>query len=80
MNCEHCGKEVYNTPADGYFHKREQDAIDCYKKRDIKRFRVLTPSGVIADGTWLRREDIPARIPDRFNNYFNTEDAEIIEQ
>ena len=30
MNCEHCGKEMYNTPVDGWFHKREQDAIDCF--------------------------------------------------
>jgi hypothetical protein len=33
MNCEHCGKEMYNTPVDGWFHKREQDAIDCYRTR-----------------------------------------------
>lgn len=45
-----------------------------------KRFRVLTPSGVIADGFWERREDIPARIPDRGNHYFDTDDAEIIEE
>ena len=42
-------------------------------------YRVLTPSGVLADGEWMRREDIPARIPDRFNNYFETAEAEIIE-
>ena len=30
MNCEHCRKEMYNTPVDGWFHKREQDAIDCF--------------------------------------------------
>ena len=41
MNCEHCGKEMYNTPVDGWFHKREQDAIDCFwwqKLTDKNRF------------------------------------------
>jgi hypothetical protein len=80
MLCVHCGKEMYTTPVDGEFHKSEGAALECFRKRRGKVFRVLTPSGVIADGFWERREDIPARIPDRFNNYFNTEDAEIIEE
>jgi hypothetical protein len=42
-------------------------------------FRVLTPSGVIADGAWRTRGEIPARIPDRFNHYFDTSEEEIIE-
>lgn len=42
-------------------------------------FRVLTPSGVYAEGEWERREDIPAKIPDRWEHYFETADADILE-
>ena len=42
-------------------------------------FRVKTPSGVIADGAWRTREEIPARIPDRSNHYFDTSEEEIFE-
>ncbi len=45
----------------------------------MKKFRVMTPNGVIADGEWGSKENIPARIPDRFNNYFDTAEADIIE-
>jgi len=41
-------------------------------------YKVKTPSGVLADGEWERIEDIPEKIPDRFEYYFETAEAEII--
>jgi hypothetical protein len=45
----------------------------------MKAYRVLTPSGVIADGLWRTKEEIPKRIPDRWEFYFSPDDTEIIE-
>jgi hypothetical protein len=58
MNCEHCGKEMYNTPVDGWFHKREQDAIDCYRQLWRKRNR-KTP---------LDQRDICPKCKERIND------------
>ena len=41
-------------------------------------YRVLTPSGVIADGSWRRVRDIPDRISDRWDVYFDTSSAMIL--
>ena len=46
--------------------------------KSIKVYRVRTPSGVIADGTWKSIEEIPERIPDRFNHYFFPSETEIM--
>lgn len=42
-------------------------------------FKVKTPSGVFADGEWGNRSEIPAKLPDRFEQYFDTAEAEIVE-
>jgi hypothetical protein len=39
---------------------------------------VVTPSGVLADGEYDDPRQIPKRVPDRFNHYFDTLEAEII--
>jgi len=44
----------------------------------IKRYKVVTPSGVYADGEFSEVSEIPERLPDRFNNYFDTADADIL--
>jgi hypothetical protein len=44
----------------------------------MTKFRILTPSGVQAEGEWDTLEEIPARLPDRFNHYFDTEDADVV--
>jgi hypothetical protein len=41
-------------------------------------YMVTTPSGVLADGEYDDPESIPQRVPDRFNNYFNTADTDIV--
>lgn len=40
-------------------------------------YKVRTPSGVYADGEFEDVSQIPSRLPDRFNNYFDTADADI---
>src|SRR5690349_873120 len=39
-------------------------------------YKVVTPSGVLADGEYERPDQVPHRIPDRFNHYFDTDEAE----
>jgi hypothetical protein len=41
-------------------------------------YKVLTPSGVIADGEFEDPTQIPERLPDRFDNYFDTAEADIL--
>ncbi|MGA2716713.1 MAG: hypothetical protein ABSG41_26790 [Bryobacteraceae bacterium] len=41
-------------------------------------FRVLTPNGVLADGEFPDPSEIPEKLPDRSNNYFETAEADII--
>ena len=31
ISCAECGKPMYDTRADGQFHVKEQDALDCFK-------------------------------------------------
>ena len=42
------------------------------------RHTVLTPSGVIAPDTFVTVEEIPEKLADRFENYFETAEAEAI--
>ena len=64
--------------------KLEKDAIEASRSIPLldggRRmvFKVRTPSGVWANGQWARREDIPVKLPDRFEHYFET--AEYIEE
>ena len=39
---------------------------------------VLTPSGVYADGEYEDPRKIPDKVPDRFNHYFDTQEADIV--
>jgi hypothetical protein len=41
-------------------------------------YMVVTPSGVLADGEYNDLQAIPPRVPDRFNEYFATEDTDIV--
>ncbi len=43
-----------------------------------RAYKVLTPSGVLADGEFEDPTAIPDRLPDRFEQYFDTSDADII--
>ncbi len=40
--------------------------------------KVLTPSGVQADGEWEHVIDIPVRVPDRWEHYFFPEETQLI--
>jgi hypothetical protein len=41
-------------------------------------YKVLTPSGVLADGEFRDPTEIPDRLPDRFENYFDTAEADVL--
>lgn len=41
-------------------------------------YKVLTPTGVLADGEFDDPTVIPEKLPDRFERYFDTSDAEIV--
>jgi hypothetical protein len=43
----------------------------------VKRYKVVTPSGAYAEGEFDQLSEIPERLPDRFNNYFDTAEADI---
>lgn len=43
------------------------------------KYKLLTPSGVETPDTWDSIESIPVRAADRFERYFETEEAELIE-
>jgi hypothetical protein len=47
-------------------------------QKEMTKFRILTPSGVQAEGEWETLAEIPARLPDRFMHYFDTEDADVV--
>lgn len=55
-------------------------ALALLVKRGVLRqvFRVVTPSGVFADDEYDDPREIPTRVPDRFNRYFDTVEADII--
>jgi hypothetical protein len=45
----------------------------------LKRvYKVLTPAGVLADAEFDNPAAIPEKLPDRFERYFDTSDAEIV--
>jgi hypothetical protein len=41
-------------------------------------YKVLTPNGVLAEGEFDDPTAIPARLPDRRENYFDTSEADVI--
>lgn len=41
-------------------------------------YKVLTPAGVLADGEFDDPAFIPEKLPDRFEHYFDTSDAEVV--
>lgn len=41
-------------------------------------YMVVTPSGALADGKFDDPRGIPERLPDRWNTYFETADADIV--
>jgi hypothetical protein len=41
-------------------------------------YKVVTPSGVLAAGEFDDPTKIPEKIPDRFENYFDTSEAEVV--
>lgn len=43
------------------------------------KYKLLTPSGVETPDAWDAIESIPVRAADRFERYFETEEAELIE-
>jgi hypothetical protein len=45
----------------------------------LKRvYKVLTPAGVFADAEFDSPSVIPEKLPDRFEQYFDTSEAEIV--
>lgn len=40
-------------------------------------YKVKTPSGVLTDGEWSHIGDIPDRLPDRRERYFDTNEADV---
>lgn len=55
-------------------------ALRFLVQRGILRrvYMVATPSGVLAEGEFTDLRQIPAVLKDRFNNSFDTSDAEIV--
>jgi hypothetical protein len=41
-------------------------------------YKVITPSGVMADGEFDDPRQIPEKLPDRFNEYFDTSEADVV--
>ena len=41
-------------------------------------YKVLTPSGVLAEGEFEDPTKIPERLPDRFEHYFDTSEADVL--
>ena len=41
-------------------------------------YAVTTPSGALADETFERPTQIPAKLPDRFNEYFDTSEQDVV--
>ncbi len=44
----------------------------------VRVYKVVTPSGVLADGEFEDPTRIPDRLSDRFANYFDTAEADIV--
>ena len=80
-DCETAAKHAYSdatTP--GFFSpkctKHRVACKTCGSDDPNKNLRVKTPSGVLADGCYSW--PLPHKLPDRFENYFLTDDAEIV--
>ena len=43
-----------------------------------RAYKIMTPAGVIADEEFDDPTQIPERLPDRFEHYFDTADADVI--
>jgi hypothetical protein len=41
-------------------------------------YKVTTPSGVLADGEFDDPTQIPPRLPDRFEHYFDTAESDVV--
>ena len=41
-------------------------------------FKVVTPSGVLAEDDYEDPSKVPPRVPDRFHNYFETDETDIV--
>jgi hypothetical protein len=41
-------------------------------------YMAVTPSGVLADGEYSNPNEVPEWVPDRFNNYFEITDGDIV--
>jgi hypothetical protein len=41
-------------------------------------YKVLTPSGVLAEGEFEDPTKIPEKLADRFNRYFDTSDSDVV--
>jgi hypothetical protein len=41
-------------------------------------YKVITPSGAFADGDFDDPTKIPPKLPDRFNEYFETAEADVV--
>jgi hypothetical protein len=41
-------------------------------------YKVLTPSGVMAEGEFQDPTEIPEKLADRFENYFDTAEADVL--
>jgi len=43
----------------------------------VRSYKVITPSGVLTDEEFNDISSIPDRMPDRFNSYFDTAEADV---
>jgi hypothetical protein len=41
-------------------------------------YKVVTPDGVLADGEFADPREIPEKMPDRFDNYFETGESDVV--
>lgn len=55
-------------------------ALQILVKQGLYRtvYMVATPTGVLAEDEYDEISNIPERVPDRFNEYFSTADADIV--
>lgn len=50
--------------------------IDAGALRQL--YRVTTPSGTLSDALFETPSDVPAKLPDRFNEYFDTAEQDLV--
>jgi len=55
-------------------------ALDLLRKAGLlhRVYKVVTPAGVLADAEFDDPTAIPDKLPDRFEEYFETSDADVI--